>query len=105
MRSLQESLTPTLKLTSHLNVPHHTFVHRLEIIRGFPLPILESPFIGAEPPATSLHNVGTDLRRPVIFLQAVQQVTANPSRQLSSRIYPILLLYESLGSIKVKLIP
>ena len=72
IRSLQESLMPSLKLISHLNVLRRTFVHSLEVIRGFPLPILESPAIGAGPPATSLRNVGSDLRRLAIFLQAVR---------------------------------
>ena len=65
----------SLKLISHLHVLHHIFVLRQEVIKGFPLPIFESPIIGAEPPATSLHNVGSDLRQPAIFLQAVQVKT------------------------------
>lgn len=72
IRSLQGSLMPSLKLISHLNVLHCTFIHSLEVIRGFPLPILESPAIGAGPPATSVHNVGNNLRPLTIFLQAVR---------------------------------
>ena len=37
---------PSLKSISHLNVLRHTFVYRREVIKGFPLPILESPAIG-----------------------------------------------------------
>ena len=93
IRSLQGSLMPSVKLISHLNFLRRTFVHRLEVIRGFPLPILESPAIGAEPPATSLHNIGSDLRRLAIFLQAVR-VTTNTGRPLSRKIYPTPYLYK-----------
>ena len=84
IRSLRGSFMPYLKSISHLNVLRHIFVLRREVIKCFPLPILESPSIGAEPPARSLHNVGSDPRRPAIFLQAVQ-VKTNPDRQLSSK--------------------
>lgn len=84
---------PSLKLIIHLNVLRRTFVHRLEVARGFPLLILESPAIGAEPPATSLHNVGSDLRRLAIFLQAAR-VSTNPGRQLSRKIYLTPHLFE-----------
>ena len=73
IRSSQGSLLPSL------NVLRRTFVHSLEVIRGFLLPILESPAIAAGPPATSLHNV---------------RVTTNPGRQLSRTIYPTPNLYK-----------
>lgn len=41
IRSLQGSLMPSPKLISHLNVLRHTFIHRLEVIRGFRLPVHE----------------------------------------------------------------
>ena len=44
-------------------------------------------------PATSLHNVGSDLRRLAIFLQAVR-ATTNPGRQLSRKINPTPYLYK-----------
>ena len=37
---------PSLKSISHLNALCHTFVYRREVIKGFPLQILESPAIG-----------------------------------------------------------
>lgn len=42
IRSLQGSLMPSPKLISHLNVLRHTYVHRIEVIRGFRLPTRES---------------------------------------------------------------
>lgn len=87
IRSSQGSLLPSL------NFLRRTFVHSLEVIRGFLLPILESPAIAVGPLATSLHNVGSDLRRLAIFLQAVR-VTTNPGRQLSRKIYPTPNLYK-----------
>ena len=93
IRSLQGSLMPSLKLISRLNVLRRTFVHNLEAITGFPLPIFETPAIGAGPPATSLHNVGSDLRRLAIFLQAVR-VTTNRRRQFRRKSYPTPYLYK-----------
>ena len=103
IKSLQGSLMPSLKLISHLNALRRTFVKNLEVIRGFPLPILKSPAISARPPTTSLHNVGSDLRRLPIFLQAARSQPTPAGNSVGRSTRPRLCI--SLGPVKVKPTP